>query len=77
MPLNILHIRFCGILERVFDSLALGEETLPRLQLLQLWELHEITSACGGVLPFLKNLKVGGCEKLQKIPGGSHQWGSV
>ncbi|GJN17449.1 hypothetical protein PR202_gb04513 [Eleusine coracana subsp. coracana] len=71
--LETLHIRFCDILETVFDSSVLGEQTLPRLQLLQLWELPELTSVCGGVLPFLKNLKVRGCTKLQKIPVGMNE----
>ena len=42
--LETLHIRFCDVLERVFDSSVLGEDTLPRLQSLQLWELPELTS---------------------------------
>jgi disease resistance protein RPS2 len=58
--LETSHIKFCDILERVFDSQALGEDSLPRLQLLLLWELHELTSVCSGVLPSLKNLKVRG-----------------
>jgi disease resistance protein RPS2 len=71
--LETLRIRFCDILERVFDSPALGEDSLPRLQLLQLWELHELTSVCSGVLPSLKNLKVRGCAKLQRIPVGMNE----
>ncbi|CAL4973599.1 unnamed protein product [Urochloa decumbens] len=71
--LETLHIRFCDVLERVFDSSVLGEDALPRLQLLQLWELPELTSVCGGVLPSLKNLKVRGCSKLQKIPVGVNE----
>jgi hypothetical protein len=71
--LKTLHIRFCDILERVFDSSALGEDTLPRLQSLQLWELPELTSVCSGVLPSLKNLKVRGCAKLRKIPVGVNE----
>ncbi|CAL4947003.1 unnamed protein product [Urochloa decumbens] len=71
--LETLHIRFCDVLERVFDSSVLGEDVLPRLQLLQLWELPELTSVCGGVLPSLKNLKVRGCSKLQKIPVGVNE----
>ncbi|GJM92857.1 hypothetical protein PR202_ga09363 [Eleusine coracana subsp. coracana] len=55
--LETLHIRFCDILETLFDSSVLGEHSLPRLQFLQLWALPELTSVCGGVLPFLKNLK--------------------
>ncbi|RLM92002.1 hypothetical protein C2845_PM08G28280 [Panicum miliaceum] len=66
--LKTLHIRFCDVLKRVFDSSVLGEDTLPRLQSLQLWELPELTCVCGGVLPSLKNLKVRGCAKLRKIP---------
>ena len=71
--LETLSIRFCDILERVFDNSALGEDTLPRLQSLQLWELPELTSVCSGVLPSLKNLKVRGCTKLRKIPVGVNE----
>ncbi|CAD6229502.1 unnamed protein product [Miscanthus lutarioriparius] len=71
--LETLNIRFCDILERAFDSSALGEDTLPRLQSLQLWELPELTSVCSGVLPSLKNLKVRGCAKLRKIPVGMNE----
>jgi len=71
--LETLHIRFCDVLERVFDRSVLGEDTLPRLQSLQLWELPELTSVCGGVLPSLKNLKVRGCAKLRKIPVGVNE----
>lgn len=71
--LEVLNIRFCDILERVFDSSALGEDTLPRLTSLQLWELPELTSVCTGVLPSLKNLKVRGCAKLRRIPVGVNE----
>ncbi|RCV46658.1 hypothetical protein SETIT_9G549100v2 [Setaria italica] len=68
--LEMLHIRFCDTLERVFDCSVLGQDAVPRLQSLQLWELPELTCVCGGVLPSLKNLKVRGCVKLRKIPVG-------
>ncbi|KAJ1285806.1 hypothetical protein BS78_03G305600 [Paspalum vaginatum] len=71
--LETLNIKFCDILERVFDSSVLGEDTLPRLQSLQLWELPELTCVCGGVLPSLRNLKVRGCVKLRKIPVGVNE----
>jgi len=71
--LETLHIRFCDVLERVFDSSVMGEDTLPRLQSLQLWELPELTCVCGGVLPSLKNLKVRGCAKLRKVPVGVNE----
>ncbi|WVZ68526.1 hypothetical protein U9M48_017457 [Paspalum notatum var. saurae] len=71
--LETLNIKFCDILERVFDRSVLGEDTLPRLQSLQLWELPELTCVCGGILPSLKNLKVRGCAKLRKIPVGVNE----
>ncbi|XP_062223781.1 probable disease resistance protein At4g27220 isoform X2 [Phragmites australis] len=55
--LEMLHIRFCDNLERVLDTSVLGEDNLPRLQSLQLWELPELTSVCSGVLPLLKKLE--------------------
>jgi hypothetical protein len=69
----MLHIRFCDTLERVFDCSVLGQDAIPRLQSLQLWELPELTCVCGGVLPSLKNLKVRGCRKLRKIPVGVNE----
>lgn len=71
--LETLHIRFCDILESVIGTSALGEENLPRLQSLKLWELPELTSVCGGVLPSLKKLEVRGCAKLWKIPVGVNE----
>lgn len=71
--LETLHIRFCDILESVFDNSVWGEDALPRLQSLQLWELPELTCICGGVLPCLKNLKVRSCAKLRKIPVGVNE----
>ncbi|KAF8751345.1 hypothetical protein HU200_012228 [Digitaria exilis] len=71
--LETLHIRFSDILQRVFDCSVLGEDTLPRLHSLQLWELPELTCVCDGVLPSLKNLKVKGCAKLRKIPVGVNE----
>uniref|UniRef100_A0A0A9BX28 Disease resistance protein At4g27190-like leucine-rich repeats domain-containing protein n=1 Tax=Arundo donax TaxID=35708 RepID=A0A0A9BX28_ARUDO len=71
--LEMLHIRFCDNLERVFDISALGEDSLPRLQSLQLWELPELNYVCGGVLPSLKKLEVRCCAKLQKIPVGVNE----
>uniref|UniRef100_A0A0E0JPU2 Uncharacterized protein n=1 Tax=Oryza punctata TaxID=4537 RepID=A0A0E0JPU2_ORYPU len=71
--LQTLHIRFCDSLERVFDQLILGEDALPSLRSLQLWELPELAYVCGGVLPSLKDLKVKGCAGLKKIPVGVNE----
>uniref|UniRef100_A0A0D9V6S1 Uncharacterized protein n=1 Tax=Leersia perrieri TaxID=77586 RepID=A0A0D9V6S1_9ORYZ len=71
--LQTLHIRFCDSLKRVFDKLMLGEDVLPSLRSLQLWELPELTYVCGGILPSLKDLKVRGCKGLTKIPVGVNE----
>lgn len=69
--LETMHVKFCDILERVFeDDSVLGDDALPRLQSLELWELPELSCICGGTLPSLKNLKVRSCAKLRKIPVG-------
>lgn len=68
--LETLHIRFCDQLESVFEDSVPGEDVLPRLHTLQLWELPELKSICGGVLPSLKNIKVKECPKLKKLPVG-------
>ncbi|XP_073006071.1 disease resistance protein At4g27190-like [Typha latifolia] len=68
--LETLQIKFCDNLQCVFDNSVLGEDALPRLQTVRLWELPELTSVCGGVLPSIKNLEVKNCLKLKKIPVG-------
>ncbi|KAL5227172.1 hypothetical protein ABZP36_015437 [Zizania latifolia] len=72
--LEKLRIRFCDIMERVFEGdRVLGDDALPRLQSLELWELPELSCICGGTLPSLKNLKVRGCARLRKIPVGVNE----
>ncbi|KAG8055107.1 hypothetical protein GUJ93_ZPchr0001g32921 [Zizania palustris] len=72
--LEKLHIRFCDIMEGVFEGdRVLGDDALPRLQSLELWELPELSCICGGTLPSLKNLKVRCCAKLRKIPVGVNE----
>ncbi|XP_072955975.1 probable disease resistance protein At1g61300 [Typha angustifolia] len=68
--LETLQIKFCDNLQCVFDNSILGKDALPRLQTVRLWELPELTSVCGGVLPSIKNLEVKNCLKLKKIPVG-------
>uniref|UniRef100_A0A804HQ15 NB-ARC domain-containing protein n=1 Tax=Musa acuminata subsp. malaccensis TaxID=214687 RepID=A0A804HQ15_MUSAM len=68
--LETLQIRFCDKLESVYDHSVIGEEAFPRLHTLRLWELPELKSVCGGILPCLKHLKVKECPKLKALPVG-------
>ncbi|THU63266.1 hypothetical protein C4D60_Mb01t13930 [Musa balbisiana] len=68
--LETLQIRFCDKLESVYDHSVIGEEAFPRLHTLRLWELPELKSVCGGILPCLKHLKVKECPELKALPVG-------
>lgn len=56
-------------MERIFeeDDVA-GQEVLPRLKELCLWELGKLKSICSGDLPALEKLRIQGCPLLQKLP---------
>ncbi|RZR78216.1 hypothetical protein BHM03_00003492 [Ensete ventricosum] len=68
--LETLQIRFCDELESVYDHSVHGEEAFPRLHTLRLWELPELKSVCGGILPCIKYVKVKECPKLKALPVG-------
>ncbi|KAG1347198.1 hypothetical protein COCNU_06G010270 [Cocos nucifera] len=63
-----LQIKFCDKLECVFGESVVGQETLPQLRTLRLWELPEFKSICEGHLPLLNMMKVKECPKLKKLP---------
>ncbi|XP_038973899.1 disease resistance protein RPS2-like [Phoenix dactylifera] len=63
-----LQIKFCDKLESVFGESVAGQEMLPQLRTLRLWELPELKSICEGHLPSLKMMKVKECPQLKKLP---------
>lgn len=69
--LETLQIKFCDGLEVVFGEPVSGEDALPRLHTMRLWELPQLKYISDGVLPDLKNLKVKQCPTLTKIPVGT------
>ncbi|KAL5713129.1 hypothetical protein ACHQM5_015235 [Ranunculus cassubicifolius] len=68
--LESLTIKFCDQLGNIFEESVLGEETLPQLKTLVLWQLPKLQDICRGVLPSLGNIRIKGCPMLQMIPVG-------
>ncbi|XXG70358.1 hypothetical protein AAC387_Pa06g3147 [Persea americana] len=67
--LETLEIRFCDMLERVFEEDDVsGKDVFPQLKELCLWELRKLKSICNGDLPALEKVKIHGCRRLQKLP---------